>query len=150
YGILLGAAINDAGVVVGEFGTIPGKQSHAFIWVNANGFRDLGRLGEHSNATDVNNAGVVTGEFANDWQGTATPFVYPEQDGRHPLFDLIDNPEGWSGLESATHINDRGQIAGIGVGYGGFSSRCIFLATPIPEPATAILLGLGACAAIAS
>lgn len=145
HGILLGEAINDMGVVVGAFSTIPGVETHAFMWDDGSGFRDIGNEGEFSYAVDVNNAGVVIGAFADAYQQPATPFVYTEQDGRHPLFDLIDNPEGWSGLESATHINDRGQIAGIGVGYGGFPSRRIFLLTLVPEPATALLLGLGAC-----
>jgi hypothetical protein len=67
------------------------------------------------------------------------------------LIDLIDNLNGWTWLESADRINDRGQIAGIGWGPGGFWDRRIFLATPIPEPSTTSLcLLVSACVMTAS
>ena len=114
FKITNGSAINDQGVVVGSFGSIPGVESHAYVWDDKDGFRDIGTEGEFSYATDINNADVVIGAYADAYQQPTTPFVYTEQAGRQRLIDLIENRDGWTSLESATHINDRGQIVGIG------------------------------------
>lgn len=136
FGLTFGSAINDNGVVVGQFYSIPGREGHAYIWDTTNGFRDLGQESEFSYAVDVNDAGVVIGASAPAYEQPTTPWVYTEQDGRQRLIDLIDNLNGWTWLESASRINDRGQIAGIGWGPGGFWDRHVFLLTPIPEPST--------------
>ncbi|QEG37630.1 hypothetical protein [Bythopirellula goksoeyrii] len=138
FGITNGSAINDQGVVVGGFATKPGKEWHAFIWDEKNGFRDLGFEDEDSGASDINNSGVIIGSYESSYQGYA-PFVYTEQDGRQRLIDLIDNPEGWSWLEAAVDINDRGQILGIGRTTDPLPNTRIYLATPIPEPSTLIM-----------
>jgi hypothetical protein len=62
-----------------------------------------------------------------------TPFVYTEKDGRQRLAGLIVNPDGLTSIESARHINDRGQIAGIADTSLG---RQVFVATPVPEPSS--------------
>ena len=134
FRITLGSAINDNGAVVGSFGTIPGVETHAYIWDQGNGFRDIGIDGEYSYATDINNAGIVIGAFADAYPQSTIPFVYTEQAGRQPLIDLIDNLADWSRLDSASRINDHGQI--VGIGWSNVRGRRIYLASPIPEPTT--------------
>jgi probable HAF family extracellular repeat protein len=48
---------------------------------------------------------------------------------------------GWT-LESATAINDSGQIVGMGTNPAGQGDA--FLLTPVPEPCTLALLDIGA------
>ena len=100
---------------------------------------DLALEGEYSYATDVEQRWSCDRSLCGRLWSNDYAFVYSEEFGRQRLFSLIENPSGWLSLESATHINDRGQIAGIGrFGYG---NRRIYLATPIPEPELATLLG---------
>ena len=56
------------------------------------------------------------------------------------LNNLISPSFGWT-LESATAINDNGQIVGYGLGPSGQTDA--FLLTPVPEPSTLALLGAG-------
>ena len=58
------------------------------------------------------------------------------------LNTLIDPLSGWE-LVTAWGINDAGQITGYGL-IGGETHA--FLLTPVPEPATLVLIGFGAAA----
>lgn len=56
------------------------------------------------------------------------------------LNSLINPASGWS-LNYAGAINERGQI--VGSGHNSLGKYDAFLLTPVPEPATMSLLGLG-------
>ena len=143
--------INVHGQVVGDSGNLPGPLS-AFIWedVNGNNQSDLGEmqklddLGVYNFAYAVNDASLVVGRtqlpdgslHAVLWDGGTL--------GITDLNDLLPENSGWAVLYEAIDINDLGQIAG----YGKLDSGeyRIFLMTPIPEPCSIFLWGLGALA----
>jgi len=111
--------INISGQIVGESG------SHAFLWENEiDGMIDLG-IGS---AAAINDAGQVVGSFGLWENGKITPLV-----------DLLPNSYGWTELYGRD-INNLAQIIGEGYINGEIHA---FLMTPVPEPATFFLLGLG-------
>lgn len=134
------AAINNAGEVTGFAQTSQGR-SHAFLDTNGQ-MTDLGTLPGYiySWGAAINSQGQVVGYLNNGSLGTPHAFLY--SGGQMiDLNDLID-PGLDLTLESATSINDEGQIV------ANTGSRA-YLLTPVPEPSTRalcvlVLLGLGA------
>lgn len=138
-------AVNDAGTIVGfqsgDYGSI-----QATIFREDGSFDQLGALGlEESWALDVNQANEIVGRaFAFGPNGLITKaFV---ADGRDML-DILENssnPDGWL-LVEATAINDHGVIVGNGLFQG---EPRAFIATPVPEPSSVILVasaGIALC-----
>jgi probable HAF family extracellular repeat protein len=115
-------AINAAGVVVGESAVEPASDFRAFLWDGA--MRDLGTLpGDTvSQARGVNGAGFVVG-----WSGTpggsSRAFLW-QRGVMHDLNRFLPAGSGWV-LTSAAGINDRGEIAGVGLRNG--QSRAFLL-----------------------
>jgi probable HAF family extracellular repeat protein len=103
---------------------------------------DLGTLngGGFSRAYDLNNNGQVVGEATSGASWHAILF-----DGQTiiDLNSLISQNSGWT-LNHASGINDRGEITGWGTDSLGRTEA--FLLTPIPEPATVLLLAVGTIA----
>jgi probable HAF family extracellular repeat protein len=58
------------------------------------------------------------------------------------LHTLLVPGTGWT-LWEATGINDRGQI--VGSGWNAAHEQHAFLLTPVPEPTTVTIIGLGVC-----
>lgn len=126
-------AINDLGQVVGESSTTAtgAGVTHAFLYDETHGMRDIGNPGLISVGLGINNHSEVVGiEIGDD--GTFHAFVYHATEGIQHLEHLIPADSGWSNLVQATSINNRGQIAGTGL-YNG--SVRAFVMTPVPEPA---------------
>jgi probable HAF family extracellular repeat protein len=140
---------NDAGQAVG-FATFPGD-GHVRAFRTAPNAKinpatdDLGVLAGCNNsiANDINAAGIVVGEssFFDYNGGTGTgkdhAFIY-SGNVLQDLNDLIPANSGWT-LRRATAINDFDQIVGTGINSAGEMHG--FLLTPIPEPASPMLLG---------
>jgi probable HAF family extracellular repeat protein len=100
---------------------------------------DLGTLPglTGSKALGINSSGVVVG-ISYIGGGNDTAFVYSGSGTMQDLNSLIDPSLGVS-LYQANAINDLGQI----VGFGHFADGDhAFLLTPVPEPSSAILLGV--------
>lgn len=139
--------INDSGQVVGYIDSaLVGKP--AFIWDENNGMRYLDSLypeggdtwnGVTSMALGINNYGVVVGHIRNGLNQVDHAVIWNINGEVSDLNELIDPTLGWN-LTKAVAINDNGWIIGQGINPEGFEHG--FLLTP--EPATLLLLGLGA------
>ena len=139
-------AINNSAEVIGESlvqvipaggSTYPGV-SHAILWHNGS-MTDLGTLGgTNSFATDINDGGLIIG-MSEVSGGALHPFLYTDNG---PMVDLTSMAPftGWTSI-SVNAINDNGQIVGGGINPSGQDHA--FLLTPLPEPSSFVLGGLG-------
>jgi len=117
-------AINAHGTIVGS-DRVAGGPAHAFMSIAGGAPADLGTLGGLSSAaTALNNHGTVVGS-ADVANGASHAFLY-RHGGMLDLNNLVAASSGWV-LESATGINGRGQIVGVGT-IGGVEHA--FLLTP--------------------
>lgn len=134
-------AVNDAGQVVGYYQVENWNYPRrAFLWDNGV-ITDLHPLGDDSShAKDINNRGLIVGFHKATSSSYGVAFLY-DSGVMHDLSDLLDNTAGWDALGNPQAINDAGQIVGVGKYQG---SPHLFLMTPIPEPGTMLLLGVGA------
>jgi probable HAF family extracellular repeat protein len=139
-----GQRINASGQVVGVALTSSGAD-HAFLYSNGV-MTDLGTLGSGdwdygagSYAWGLNDSGQVVGD-SQDINGEEHAFLY--SNGVMTDLNTLVPVSRWT-LESAQAINDSGQI--VGDMYNGSTAQYhAFLLTPIPEPSTLVLLGIGA------
>ncbi len=103
---------------------------HAIIWTSGSGFQDLGTLSGDSSsaAVKVNLFGQVIGMSGNvvtldstwheyEMDVAGRPFVWSESTGMQDLNTLINPFAGWV-LNTATDINEEGQIVGSGTKNG--------------------------------
>jgi probable HAF family extracellular repeat protein len=122
-------AINNSGQVVGESDSGPILQqrsrftgfplfgTHAFLWTEGVGMRDLGHLGGGtSTATAINNHGLVVGS-STVMNGAVHAFSWTHRDGMIDLNNLLPLFSGWV-LVEANGVNDNGQITGFGLHNG--------------------------------
>lgn len=104
------SGINDSNQVVGVAHTSSGE-GHAFLWDSVNGMTDLGTISGYdiSRAADINNSGVVVGQYYNMSMETPTEynaFIWDNIDGMQALGTLGGN------ASVANAINDAGQVVG--------------------------------------
>jgi probable HAF family extracellular repeat protein len=123
--------INASGQVVG-YAAIASGVWHPFLYSNGQ-MTDLGTLGpswSNGQAFGINTARQIVGyeEIAN----TATEHAFLYSGGQMIDLNMLISPtSGWT-LQSASSINDSGQIVGIGTTPTGHVEA--FLLTPVPEP----------------
>ena len=103
-------AINDSDEVIGYFVDPTDNESHAFLWTQANGLKDLGVLpGGWSEAIGINNSGDIVG-FARDAKGSGYSVIWRQGGTIQELTHLA----GVGLNEAASGINTAGQIAANG------------------------------------
>lgn len=135
-----GTDINDLGQVVGY------TNSAAFLYSGGK-MIELGGLGDGGGfANALNEAGVIVGSsYSPLTPGGAGQHAFVYADGAMTDLNLlVADPGGWE-LTDARDINEAGQI--LGTACQGGSCVSVVL-TPVPEPATGILLlaGMGVLA----
>jgi probable HAF family extracellular repeat protein len=104
---------------------------------------DLETLGgTNSGARSINNIGQIVGYSDIVGDSTFHAVLFDGTGSVIDLNDLIDSGSGWV-LNNAVDINVVGQI----VGYGEIGGEThAYLMTPVPEPATICMFGLGGLA----
>jgi len=113
-------AVNNRGQVVGYWGHLP--ETGAFLYDGT--MKDLSLLlgGGTSYANDINDKGQVVGRFTTS-EGKPHAFLYDDGEVLD-LNDVLPPNSGWV-LEDANSINEKGQIAGMGVHNGESTSFLI-------------------------
>ena len=134
-----GTDINAAGDVVGYSDLLSGE-THAFLWTARTGvMHDLGAFdgrGDYSQATAVNDAGVVVGWGTLERPGT-TPRAFVWDPNVSPVrMRELPLPAG-AGLSVARAVNSRGQVVGEATGDGNGNEGFLW------DPATATMSFLG-------
>jgi probable HAF family extracellular repeat protein len=123
--------LNDSSQVIGYATTTNDAATHAFLY-SGGVLRDLGTLGGSlSIAAAINNCGQVVGT-SSDANETSRAFLW-EAGTITDLNNLLPPNSGWV-LQSASLINDAGQIVGLGTTNG---SSSLFLLT-LPARCTPI------------
>jgi probable HAF family extracellular repeat protein len=124
-------SVSEAGEVVG-WSTTPGDQTvHAFRWTHA-GMRDLGVLPGKlcSLAYAVNSIGQIVGDADTDCnQGNASAFLW--ENGSLIDLNTFASPESGVHLTFALSINERGEVAALGLLPN--SDQHAFLVIPCDE-----------------
>ena len=115
-------SINSRGHVVGNANVAGSNKTHAFLYAEGK-MTDLGTLeGQESMAFAINEPGQIVGTSGS------RGFLY-SQGKMIDLITLIPQGSGWKTLTPRC-INDRGQLAGIGIATDG--KPHIFLMAPVP------------------
>lgn len=139
--------INDRGQFVGTDGWGPGYAHRAMLW-DGGAAVQLPTLGAGGVALALNeqtdvvgysvtntNPGSASSSFATLWSGGTAVDL-------NTLIPPGALSAGWV-LRRATDINELGWIVGEASFMGNTGLTSAFLLTPIPEPTTGVLLGLG-------
>ncbi len=130
---VLGAAMNDAGQVVGR--RLDPSNGMRAILIDATSVRELGTLGgSFSAARGINDAGVIVGASLTRGDSAHHGFLCWRGDMRD-LNAAIDPRSGWEVVD-AWAINSRGEILALAAGHGRDHT---VLLVPVSEPADHVM-----------
>ena len=135
-----GLGINNSGEVVGFAGTLAGNRAVRSL---SNGtLENLGVLagGTASSANAVNDLGVIVGSSSGS-NGSSRAFIFTDATKILDLNLMIAPGSGWV-LNTATGINNLGQISGTGLFHGQVHAFRLD-PTVVPEPGALALFGIG-------
>ncbi|MES2740748.1 MAG: PEP-CTERM sorting domain-containing protein [Pseudomonadota bacterium] len=136
YSLHAAYGINDSGALTG---LQSGLYAPPALW-NAGATTVLASIDTYGIAYDVNNSGVAVGfllgtdnaQHAMLWRGSDMVDLNSLHGGADAGFDY---------LSVASAINEHGQIVGTGITHDG--TEHAFLLSPVPEPSSWSMLGLG-------
>jgi uncharacterized membrane protein len=125
--------INDRSQIVGSYFD---RTFHGFV-MNGSGYTTIDFPGAAiTGVFGINNLGQLVGYYVDSYRPGDQAHGFLFSDG---IYTTIDVPG--AKFTDLTGINDAGQIVGY---YGDASDNLhVFLATPIPEPSTLLLLAIG-------
>jgi probable HAF family extracellular repeat protein len=129
-GATMAWAVNDLGQVTGRYFDTATNTTSAYIWRDGSPLVVIpipsGAVG--SEGRGINNSGYVVGQASvNPFQGINHAFLY-DGSASWDLNNVDVDLSGWTALNSAEAINDRGQITGYGTIDG---QQHAFLLTPV-------------------
>lgn len=136
--------INDLDEVVGTYLPTGNNNTHGFLYKDGvyTTIDFPGSINNHADA--INNNGEIVGDYfvSNETMGALgiQGFVY--HDGNYETLDAFNAHSS----ETATHpagVNDFGVITGVQTEGPHGSGPVSFVATPVPEPGTLGLVGIG-------
>ena len=122
--------LNDSGNIVGS-GYTSNSVQHAYFWNNTNNLPvDLGTLGGiDSAANGINKSGQIVGSSDVGGGASHAALWMNSSSAAIDLNTLIPTNSGWT-LESATAINDSGEIVGYGIINGHTHAFAMVLSAP--------------------
>jgi hypothetical protein len=148
----------DGAVATGSF-RLPTRRSEAARWTESTGWVGLGDLAGgafHSLMTDISADGSTVIGYSSEtpeFEGGRgiEPFIWDAQQGMRNLTDLLRNdPDlagsmaGWNFYSAEGMSEDRRTVAGWGYQPDGqWAAWIAHVSTPIAEPSTLLLSGLG-------
>lgn len=137
-------AVNNSGSVAG-LAVINGGHPYQAAIFKPDGSHTLfaGFGGLYTAALDINNLGQIVGQsnIASDPSSPAYRGFVSQGDKLVDLNTLIDPGAGWTIL-AASGINDRGQIAALGVDASGAKHNLVLTPTAVPEPSSLCVFGI--------
>lgn len=121
--LVYAGSINSSGAIVGSASHANGNANVPFLFTDQGGMQEIGAFGGSASAADINDHGVVVGNFS---AGGDHPWIWDGAGGVRFLDPLIDPAEGLK-LLYVVRINERGDILGRAADLATFQRMPVLL-----------------------